>query len=85
MEKKGGNEYRTIWREGRMGYRREKREKRFCVGKMRKDCPEMKIFWYDGMLYTPSLGDLFVENNYLPNVEDDVNEVILRHCKRSNE
>jgi len=33
MEKKGGtgdgNEYKTIWREGRMGYGREKREKRF--------------------------------------------------------
>jgi len=50
-----------------------------------KDCPEMKIFWYDGILYTPSLGDLFVENSYLPNIEDDVNEVILRQCKSSSE
>jgi len=45
----------------------------------------MKIFWYDGILYTPSLGDLFVENSYLPNIEDDVNEVILRQCKSSSE
>jgi hypothetical protein len=35
MEKKGavgdGNEHRTIWKEGRMGYGREKIEKSFFV------------------------------------------------------
>jgi hypothetical protein len=47
---------------------------------MYSDCPEMKTFWYHGILYTPSLQELHGDKTeFDPN--EDVNEVILQNCK----
>jgi len=45
-----------------------------------EDCPKMKTFWYNGILYTPRLDGFYVEN--LPvDIDEDVNEVMQRHHK----
>ena len=40
-----------------------------------KDVPKMKTFWYEGILYTPRLRGIFVENIRFDK-DEDVNEVI---------
>jgi len=45
-----------------------------------EDCPEMKTFWFEGILYTPGLNHLSVKNTKFDKYED-VNEVIQRHNK----
>jgi len=45
-----------------------------------EDCPKMKTFWYEGILYTPDLDGIYVENTEFDK-DEDVNEVIQRHNK----
>ncbi|WJX75992.1 hypothetical protein P8452_59463 [Trifolium repens] len=45
-----------------------------------EDCPKMKTFWHDGILYTPNLDCVYVDARYRFKNED-VNEVIQRYYK----
>ncbi|KAK2360349.1 putative disease resistance protein [Trifolium repens] len=45
-----------------------------------QDCPKMKTFWHDGILYTPNLDRICVDVRYKFKNED-VNEVIQRYYK----
>jgi len=43
-------------------------------------CPEMNTFWYDGILYTPWLSEIRMDNTEFDK-EADVNEVIKQYSK----
>jgi len=45
-----------------------------------KDCPKMKTFWYNGILYTPGLEGIYAEITEFDK-DEDVNEVIQRQNK----
>jgi hypothetical protein len=47
-----------------------------------KDCPKMKTFWHDGILYTPNLNRVNVNEHLWHEFKnEDVNEVIQRYYK----
>jgi hypothetical protein len=45
-----------------------------------EDCPKMKTFWDEGILYTPRIWEISVRNTEFGK-DEDVNEVIQRHNK----
>jgi len=49
-----------------------------CFSIRTEDCPEMKTFWYKGIIYTPKLYEISVENTIFDKYED-VNEVIQQN------
>jgi hypothetical protein len=44
------------------------------------DCPKMKTFWFNGILYTPKLSEISMDNTEFDQ-EADVNEVIKQYSK----
>jgi len=51
-----------------------------CFRIIIEDCQEMKTFWFNGTLYTPTLWTSRVDNTKF-DMDEDVNEVILQHSK----